>query len=240
MTYTLGFANVTPAVLTRAPLTAHDAAAVTIADSAPAGMTFGAWTCSAVGTTCPAASGSGAISQTGNLPVGASLTYTLQANLAATTLCEQTATNTASIATLATSPSGATLTEGTSVQGNAAYVFQPNSASASNTVLPCAALSISKTNHTTTLAAGQTTTYDLVVTNSGPSAANNALLKDPAAPGLACSAIACTAATGAASCASLVAVNMVLLQGSGIVLNNFPASSSYTFQITCGVTASGQ
>jgi uncharacterized repeat protein (TIGR01451 family) len=102
-------------------------------------------------------------------------------------------------------------------------------------VLPCAALSITKTNSQTTLTAGQTTSYSIVITNSGPSAANNALLKDPVAPGLACTAVACTAATGAASCASLTAVSLPLLQGSGIVLNNFPANSSYTFQVTCGV-----
>jgi uncharacterized repeat protein (TIGR01451 family) len=235
VTYTLTYANVTPAVLTRAPLTAHDAAAVTITDPAPAGVTLGAWTCAAVGTTCPAASGSGAISQTVNLPVGASLTYSLQAVLGSTTLCQQTATNTSTITTTATSPGGATLTEGTSVQGNAGYVFQPNSASASNAVLPCSALSITKTNSVTALTAGQTTSYSIVITNSGPSAANNALLKDPPAPGLACTAVACTAATGTASCASLTAVSLPLLQGSGIVLNNFPAGSSYTFQVTCGV-----
>jgi hypothetical protein len=35
-------------------------------------------------------------------------------------------------------------------------------------------------------------------------------------------------------------VNLSLLQGSGIVLNNFPANSSYTFELTCGVIATGQ
>jgi hypothetical protein len=116
LTYTLAYANVTPAILTRAPLTAHDAS-VTIADPAPAGVTFGTWTCAAVGTTCPAASGSGAISQTVSLPVGATLTYSLQAVLGATSLCQQTVTNTSTIATTAISPSGAALAEGTSVQG---------------------------------------------------------------------------------------------------------------------------
>jgi uncharacterized repeat protein (TIGR01451 family) len=235
VTYTLSYANTTPAVLTRAPLTAHDAATVIIADPAPAGVTFGAWTCAAVGTICPVASGTGAISQTVNLPVGASLTYSLQAVLSSTTLCQQTATNTSTIATVATSPAGAALAEGTSVQGNAGYVFQPNSAIASNAVLQCSALSITKTNSLSTLNAGQTTTYTIVVTNGGPSSANNALLKDAPAPGLACTAVACTAATGAASCASLTAVSLSSLQGSGIVLNNFPANSSYTFLVTCGV-----
>ncbi len=237
--YTVAYANVTPAVLTLAPLTAHDAGQVAINDAPPAGVTFTSWTCAATGTTCPATSGSGTITATANLPVGAQLVYTVQAVLAATSLCGQTATNTSTIATTASSPSGATVTEGTSVQGTAGYVFAPNTATASNAVQACAALAITKTDNTTTLAAGQTTVYNIVISNNGPSSANNALLKDPTVPGLACAAVACTAATGAASCASLGAVSLPLLQGSGIVLNNFPAGSSYTFQVTCGVTATG-
>ena len=239
VTYTLVYANVTPAVLTLAPLNAHDASQVAINDAPPAGVAFSSWTCAATGTTCPATSGSGAVTATANLPVGAQLVYTVQAVLASSSLCEQTVTNTSTIATTASSPSGATLTEGTSVQSNAGYVFAPNTATASNAVQACAALTVTKTNSTTALGAGQTAVYNLVIANGGPSSANNAVLRDPAAPGLACTAVACTAATGAASCASLGAVNVPLLQGSGIVLNNFPAGSSYTFQVTCGVTATG-
>lgn len=239
VTYTLVFANVTPALLTQIPLTAHDAATVAITDQPPAGATLGTWTCSAVGTACPAISGSGAITQTVNLPVGASLTYILQATLVPTGQCLQTVTNVSTVATTSVSPGGAALSEGTSVQGNAGYIFQTNSATATHTVASCAALGISKTDNTANLTAGQTTTYDIVVTNGGPAAADNALLKDPIAAGLSCSAVACTAASGAASCASLAAVSIPLLQGTGIVLNNFPANSSYTFQVSCGVTATG-
>jgi len=126
------------------------------------------------------------------------------------------------------------------VQGNAGYVFQPNSASVGRPVQPCAALSISKTDAVASVRAGGTIAYTIVVTNTGPSAANNALLQDPAATGLACTSVVCTAATGAASCGSLTAVTLPLLQGSGIVLNNFPAGSSYTFVVNCNVTATGQ
>jgi uncharacterized repeat protein (TIGR01451 family) len=240
ISYTVTFANITPVTITLAPLTAHDANTVTISDPVPAGVSFTSWACSAVGTTCPAASGSGAISQTVNLPFGASLTYVVQANLGSTTLCAQTVTNTAQINATATSPSGVTLSEGSSVQGNAGYVFQANSASAATSVQPCAALAISKTDVVANVRAGGTTAYTIVVSNTGPSAANNALLQDPAAPGLACTSVACTTATGAASCASLSAVTLPLLQGSGIVLNNFPAGSSYTFVVNCNVTATGQ
>jgi uncharacterized repeat protein (TIGR01451 family) len=238
--YTLSFANLTPAVLTLAPLTAHDAATVTIADPAPAGITLGAWTCTASGTVCPVASGSGAISQSVNLPVGASLTYQLQATLGPASQCLQNVTNTASVSTSALSPSGASLSEGSSVQGNASYAFATNTASISHLMASCAELSISKSNGVNTLTAGQNTSYTLIVSNAGPAHANNALLKDPAAAGLSCTSIACSASTGAASCGSLGAVSLALLQGSGIVLNNFPANSSYTFTVNCGVTATGQ
>jgi uncharacterized repeat protein (TIGR01451 family) len=237
--YSLNFANVSPAILTRAPLNAHDAATVTIADLANAGITLGAWTCTASGTVCPAATGSGAIAQSVNLPVGASLSYQVQATLGPAAQCVQNVTNTASIAAVALSPSGANLTEGTSMQGSASYVFQANTASVSHLLAACADLSISKSNVLNTLTAGQITTYTLVVNNAGPASANNALLKDPATTGLSCTSVSCTGATGAASCASLGLVNLSLLQASGIVLNNFPAGSSYTFQVACGVTATG-
>lgn len=239
VTYTVIFANATPAVLTLAPLTAHDAGQVAISDAPPAGVTFASWACAATGTTCPAASGSGAITATANLPVGAQLVYTVQALLASTSLCEQTVTNTATIASTATSPSGVTLTEGTSLQGSASFVAQPNLATVSSPVQACANVSITKTNSISTVAAGQTTTYSIVVNNAGPSAANGALLKDPATPGLACTNVACTAATGSATCPAPGGVTLLLLQGSGVALSSLPANSSLTFQVTCGVTSTG-
>ena len=238
--YTLTFANVTPAVLTRAPLTAHDAATVTIADPSSTGISLGAWTCTASGTICPSASGSGAISQSVNLPVGAQLSYAVQATLSPVTQCLQTVTNTVSIASTALSPSNANLQEGSSVQGSVGYVFQTNTASVSHFVASCADVSISKSNGVNTLTAGQFITYTVVVSNAGPASAHNALLKDPAVAGLACTAVTCTGATGLASCGSLSAVNLSLLQGSGLVLSNFPVGSSYSFEVSCGVTATGQ
>jgi uncharacterized repeat protein (TIGR01451 family) len=239
LTYTLTYANVTPPILSLAPLTAHDATNVLITDAAPPGVNFGAWTCSAVGTTCPAATGSGSISQTVALPVGSTLTYVVQAGFTSPALCESTVVNTSTIANTATSPSGANLTEGTSVQGNAGYALAPNSATVSNVVQPCASLSITKSNGVSTVTAGDTTTYTIVVNNAGPSAAHNALLQDPVATGLSCTAVSCVASSGSASCPVAGDVTMPLLQSSGIVLTNFPANSSLTFQVTCDVTATG-
>jgi uncharacterized repeat protein (TIGR01451 family) len=240
LSYTITYENVTPITPTIAPLTAHDANAVTISDPAPAGVTLGAWTCvGAGGAVCPAASGSGALTGTVNLPVGSKLTYTLAATLSSNTLCGTTATNTSTIGTVgntATSPSGAALTEGASVQGNAGYVFKANSASASNAVPPCAALSITKTNNRSAVQAGDVVTYDIVVSNAGPSAANGTVLTDPAVPGqLNCTAVSCTAVTGAAVCPAAANVTVPLLQGAGVVLPTFPANSSVTFQLVCTV-----
>ena len=236
VTYTVTFANVTPLVLTLAPLTAHDANTVTISDPQPAGVTFTAWTCTAAGTSCPAASGSGAISQTAALPVSSILTYAITAVLpSSTATCEMTVTNTSVIASTATSPAGNLLVEGTSVAGNPGYVFKSNSASVGTPILPCANLNITKTNNVSSLTAGQTVVYDIVASNGGPSAANNTVVKDPPVAGLICTAVACTAASGAATCPVPANVTLGLLQGTGILLNNFPANSSLTFQVTCGV-----
>jgi uncharacterized repeat protein (TIGR01451 family) len=235
ITYTVTFANATPLVLSLAPTTAHDVRNVTISDPQPVGVTFSAWTCTATGTTCPTASGVGGISATAALPVGSVLTYAIQAVVTSQTYCEGTVTNSSLIASTATSPAGSGLLEGTSVEGNAGYLFKPNAASVSNAIFPCANLGISKTNYVSTLTAGQTVVYDIVASNGGPSAANNTVLKDPVAAGLICTAVACTAASGTASCPAPANVTLGLLQGTGILLNNFPANSSLTFQVTCGV-----
>lgn len=234
-TYTVTFANVTPLVLTIAPLTGHNANTVTISDLQPAGVSFTSWACTAAGTVCPAASGAGSVLQNAALPVSSTLTYAIQAVVTSSTYCGGTLTNTSTIASTATSPAGSLLVEGTSVQGSAGYVFQPNAATASNPVLPCANLGITKSNNVTTLTAGQTTVYDIVASNGGPSNANNTVIKDPLAAGLLCTAVACTAASGAATCTVPANVTLGLLQGTGIFLNNFPANSSLTFQVTCGV-----
>ena len=107
--------------------------------------------------------------------------------------------------------------------------------------IQCAGLSITKTNGTDTLVAGATTTYTIVISNSGPAAANGSLLRDPVAPGLACTAVSCTAATGTTCAVSAppASVTLANLQGSGLSIASFPASSSLTFLVTCGVTASG-
>jgi uncharacterized repeat protein (TIGR01451 family) len=113
-------------------------------------------------------------------------------------------------------------------------------------LLPCAGLSITKSSTPTgTISAGSTITYTITISNSGPAAANGSLLRDPAATGLRCSAVTCTSALNPAptACAptfvNAASVTIANLQGGGIPINSFPSSSTLTFQVTCGVTATG-
>lgn len=91
-------------------ITVRNAGAVPIAqalltDPAPANVVLGAWTCTGSGATCPAATGSGPLSETlSNLPAGASLSYVIQAQIAASAPRSGSLTNQAN---LSSSDSGA-------------------------------------------------------------------------------------------------------------------------------------
>lgn len=118
---------------------------------------------------------------------------------------------------------------------------QTGAISVTPTVAPLigvANLQISKTNGTSTVVSASTTLYTVTVSNLGPSDVNGATLKDPAAAGLSCTAVACTGGTGGAVCPAPASVTLANLQGAGVSLN-LPASSSLTFTILCTVTASG-
>jgi uncharacterized repeat protein (TIGR01451 family) len=116
-----------------------------------------------------------------------------------------------------------------------------NTATDVNTVLAAANLTITKTDGTTTVLAGATTNYTLTVSNAGPSPADGATLRDPAATGLVCTDVVCSAATGM-SCPALAGTAAGRVAGlqTGLVLNPFPAYASLTFTVSCGVTATGQ
>jgi uncharacterized repeat protein (TIGR01451 family) len=103
-----------------------------------------------------------------------------------------------------------------------------------------AKLSVTKTNGTTTLVAGSTTSYTVTFINGGPSAADGAIAKDVASGGLSnCSVLSCTGA-GSPTAATCPATPANLLSGSGATLTSFPANSSITFIVSCGVGATGQ
>ena len=98
-------------------------------------------------------------------------------------------------------------------------------------------LGITKTNGVSSLSAGATTTYTITATNDGPSAADGTIVKDLATIGLNCTTVTCGAAGGAV-CPAVS--DVATLQGAGLVLSTFPADSTVTFSLTCGVTATGQ
>jgi uncharacterized repeat protein (TIGR01451 family) len=97
-------------------------------------------------------------------------------------------------------------------------------------------LSITKTDGTTTIAAGRTTTYTITAVNSGTDPANGAVVRDPAVPGLNCTAVTCAASPTAACPAG---VTVAQLQ-AGVAIPTLPSGSSVSFSLTCGVTATGQ
>jgi uncharacterized repeat protein (TIGR01451 family) len=152
-------------------------------------------------------------------------------------------------ATTTVSP-GTAYTGTTTTAGGSNY----NAASSTQedvTVIAAVNLAITKTNNLTTLTAGQTTAYTVTVANVGGTASvdlNNAVLRDPAAAGLVCTAVTCTVPVGSTSqCPTPAAVTIAALQGSGITIPLLrtgtagpPASNRLEFVVTCGVTATGQ
>ncbi|WP_242112969.1 DUF11 domain-containing protein [Luteimonas aquatica] len=89
---------------------------------------------------------------------------------------------------------------------------------------------------------GSQTSYDLVVSNAGPSTASNATLRDPAPTGLTGCVLgtpACAVSTGMASCPTAGAgagqLSIANLQGAGVVIPSLTANSSVTIKISCTV-----
>jgi uncharacterized repeat protein (TIGR01451 family) len=224
LTYTVTVANPGPAV----------AGSVTVADTLnPAVFNVAAatWTCAvtnagastAVTTLCGAASGTGNINSYVNLSIGATITYVLRAPLLA------------SFAGTATNSFNTTLT-GTTVDPNPSN----NTGSVTSTVSPAANLTITKTNVVGSLLAGQTTSYTITVANTGPANAPNTIVRDVPTTGLVCTAATCTPTAGATCPAGTPAAIMAaLLSPAGAVLPTFNNGASATFNVTCGVTATG-
>lgn len=128
-------------------------------------------------------------------------------------------------------------TAGGSVLLSAAATVAPNAIVCTFTNRKLVAgLSISKTDGTTTVAAGKTTTYTIVASNTAGDDAAGAIVRDPAVAGLSCTAVTCTGT----ACPVPASVTVAALQSSGITLGAFPAGASVTFSLTCGVTATGQ
>lgn len=105
------------------------------------------------------------------------------------------------------------------------------------TIVPQTTLTIAKTNNTPTFWPGTTTSYTITVANLGPAAADGALVADPVATGLSCTAVSCTT-SGGATCPT-PPLSLATFQNTGIPVSPFPANSTATFVLLCDVTATG-
>ena len=203
-----------------------DADNVTVYDPAAVGLSKTGVVCSATGAAaaCPTSvsvsglEGAGLLIPT--LPTGTTVVFTVTANV---TALNGSVTNAVSL----TLPAGVT-------DGN----LSNNNASDTDNVRGLAALSITKTNNTSTLVAGSTTSYTITVNNAGPSDASGAVLRDPPATGLSCTGPVTCSASGGASCGgpSILLATLV----SGFTIPSLPSGGQLQLTLTCGVTATGQ
>jgi uncharacterized repeat protein (TIGR01451 family) len=103
------------------------------------------------------------------------------------------------------------------------------------------ALGVTKTNNTTTLVAGSTTSYTITFSNAGPTSANNAIAQDTPSAGLSnCSVTACSGSGSPVAVCPVSGLWPNLFTAGGLTLTSMPANSSLTFNVSCGVTATGQ
>ena len=224
-TYTVTVTNNGPGEVTGA----------TIVDTAPAGLTFGTWTCAvsnagtggAVTTACGAASGAGNLNTTMTMKNGAVIVYTVPATVAGG--AAGSITNTATV----TAPAGTT----DPTPGN-------NSATDTDTVVAAPAtanLAITKTDGVASVNAGGSTTYTITVTNNGPSEVTGATVVDTAPAALTFGSWTCavsnpgsggtvTTACGAASGAGNLNTTVTMKNGAVI---------SYTVPATVAGGATG-
>ena len=148
------------------------------------------WTCAgAGGGTCPP-SGSGNINVGVNLPVGASVTFTLTGTVAPT--ATGNLVNTATV----TPPAGI-------VDPN------PGNNTATDTDTPTfvAGLVITKTDGSATYTPGGNGIYTITVTNNGPSNANSVTVADNLPAGVTLSAGATCVASGTATCGTVTGIS---------------------------------
>lgn len=199
VTYAVVVANNGPAPVTGAPIT----------DPLPAGITTASWTCTAAGGgACGAASGSGALATTADLPSGATVTYLV------TLTVPSTATGPLSNTATVIVPAGFSDTNPAN-----------NSAQDVDTIAPTADLVINKRSTPNPYVPGAPFSYTIIASNNGPSVANAALINDALPAALAGFGWTCTGSSGATCPAS----------GTGSLVNvtvNLPVGGLVTFLVS--------
>jgi len=96
---------------------------------------------------------------------------------------------------------------------------------------------ISKTDGLTTITAGDTVNYSVVITNNTGGVLSGAVFKDLAVTYLAVNSVACAAA-GGATCPGLAALTVAYMQGGGISIPDMPVNSAVTFTVNATLSPS--
>ena len=207
VTYTVVATNNGPSAVSGAPVT----------DAMPAGLTGVTWTCVPdAGATCGTPSGSGNISTTVDLASGTSAVFTIDATIVSSQL--GAVTNTVTV----DAPPGVTDPDGSD-----------NVATDTTVVNGLGDVSITKTDGVATVVAGTSTSYTIVVGNSGPSQIDGIQVTDSLPAVLLNATWTCTPSGGAA-CGSA--------SGSGSIneMVDMPAASTVTYVVTADVAPAAQ
>jgi uncharacterized repeat protein (TIGR01451 family) len=193
-----------------------DANGVSVADTFPGTLTGVTFTSVAAGgATGNTAAGAGNISDTLNMPTGSSVTYTVNATI------QSSATGSLSNTATVTAPGGVTDPS----TGN-------NSATDTDTLVPTADLSITKTDGATSEVPGTSVTYTITVTNNGPSDAPGTTVADTfpgILTGVSYTSVAAGGATGNTTGPANGDINDTL---------SLPSGSSVTYTVNATVSAS--
>ncbi len=220
VTKTDGVVNVAPGTTTTYTIVARNngpqpVAGAGFTDTPPAGMAFTGWTCVAsAGSACGNANGSGPINELVTLLLNGTATYTVTASIAAN--ATGSITNTATI-----------VVPGTVIDTNLAN----NTASDIDTLTPQADLAITKTNGVVSAVPGGTTTYTVMVSNSGPSNVVGATVADIIPAAIPSDTFTAVGAGGASGFTA---------NGAGNINDtvNMPAGSTIVYTIVANIRAS--
>ena len=179
----------------------------------PAGLANTTWVCSATpGSSCPA-SGTGDINTTIDLAAGGSATFTV------------TTTATFSAANPIVNMATATVGPGT-IDPNPTN----NSASASVGVDFTSSLSVQKTASASSVAPGDTFSYDIVVSNAGPARLDGVVISDPVPAGIVAQSWTCVGSAGGVC-------SLATGTGSPLLSADLPAGGSVTVTLSVQAAA---
>ncbi|MGB4116513.1 MAG: DUF11 domain-containing protein [Polaromonas sp.] len=198
---------------------------ITLVDNVPAALGTVTWSCSVVAgvADCDTAAGGTSAAGSGNainLPrVAMSSGGELSIVISSTAISAGSITNTATVSV----PAGFTDPTPGNNTGTATTVIST----------PTADLSVTKTNGVPGVFANGVTAYIITVANAGPSAANNAVVADPATTGLLLVSVSCSGAGGAVC---PVGLSTGTFQ-AGATIPTFPAGSTLTFTANNSITA---